>query len=76
MQRIIRQSDRGRHPIAEATGLSVQSIHRLERAGKFPSRLQLGPGAVGWLAEDVETWIRTRARGPLPAPQIKPDARG
>lgn len=66
--KVILQSLRGTHPIEEATGLSVQTIHRLERAGKFPARLQLGPGRVGWLETDVARWLADRPRGCLPAP--------
>ncbi|MEW6490550.1 MAG: AlpA family phage regulatory protein [Thermodesulfobacteriota bacterium] len=68
---IILQSRGNRHPISEVTGYSVQSIHRLERQGRFPQRLQLGPGRVGWLESDVKAWLESRARGCLPAPQAK-----
>jgi prophage regulatory protein len=37
-----------------------QHIHRLERAGRFPRRLQLGPNRVGWRLVDVERWINER----------------
>jgi prophage regulatory protein len=37
-----------------------QHISRLEKDGKFPKRLQLGPGRVGWLAHEVEAWINER----------------
>jgi prophage regulatory protein len=37
-----------------------QHISRLEKDGKFPKRLQLGPGRVGWLAHEVEAWITER----------------
>lgn len=73
---IILQSKGNRHPISEVTGYSVQSIHRLERQGKFPQRLQLGPGRVGWLESAVTDWQEQRARGCLPAPQPKPEAQG
>jgi prophage regulatory protein len=65
---IILQSNRGRHPICDVTGYSLQSIHRLERQGKFPARLQLGPGRVGWLASSIKAWQDSRTRGPLPSP--------
>jgi prophage regulatory protein len=35
-------------------------IGRLERAGKFPKRLQLGECRVGWLFTEVEAWIEER----------------
>ncbi|MBI5018418.1 MAG: AlpA family phage regulatory protein [Deltaproteobacteria bacterium] len=70
IRQIILQSDgRGRHPITEVTGYSIQSIHRLERQGKFPTRIQLsGGGKVGWYADEIATYQEQRARGPLPAP--------
>ena len=38
-----------------------QHIHRLEKAGMFPRRLQLGPNRVGWRLIDIENWINIRA---------------
>jgi prophage regulatory protein len=35
-------------------------IARLEAAGKFPKRIRLGQGRVGWLETDVDDWIRAR----------------
>lgn len=37
-----------------------QHIARLERAGKFPQRVRLGAGRVGWLYVEVEAWIQAR----------------
>ena len=47
---------------------SSQHIQRLEKEGKFPQRVQLGPCRVGWVVEEVEAWVRERAsqRTPLP----------
>jgi prophage regulatory protein len=39
------------------TGLSKRTIYRLEGAGRFPSRRQLGPRAVGWPESAVNAWI-------------------
>lgn len=33
-------------------------IARLEAVGKFPKRVQLGPGRVGWVEEEIEEWMR------------------
>jgi prophage regulatory protein len=38
-----------------------QHIHRLEKAGRFPRRIQLGPNRVGWRLVDIENWINARA---------------
>ena len=48
---------------------TAQHILKLEKAGLFPQRIQLGPNRVGWYLIEVEKWIRTRLRGPVAAPQ-------
>ena len=40
-----------------------QHILRLERAGRFPRRIQIGPRRVGWYLADIENWLAQRARG-------------
>lgn len=35
-------------------------ILRLEKAGKFPRRMQLGQNRVGWRLIDIEAWIAAR----------------
>jgi len=47
--------------VQQAVGLSRTSIWRLERAGQFPARRQLSANAVGWLKNEVDTWINNRA---------------
>ena len=39
---------------------SPQHIQRLENAGKFPKRIQLGPNRVGWVEDEVLDWLRER----------------
>lgn len=46
--------------VIRLTGLSRTSLWRLERRGDFPARRQLSPNAVGWLADEVMNWIRSR----------------
>ena len=36
---------------------SHQHIARLEKAGKFPRRIQLGQCRVAWYCAHVESWI-------------------
>jgi prophage regulatory protein len=36
-------------------------IARLEAAGQFPKRVQLGACRVAWLSEEVQGWIDERA---------------
>lgn len=47
--------------VAGCIGLSRATIWRLQREGRFPKQRRLSSNAVGWLAEEVEEWIRTRA---------------
>ena len=46
--------------IKNITGLSRSTILRLERSGHFPQRKQISPKAVGWLSDEVESWIKSR----------------
>ena len=39
---------------------SPQHIARLEKAGKFPKRIQLGPNRVGWVESEVLDWLEVR----------------
>lgn len=39
---------------------TAQHILRLEGAGKFPKRLQLGANRVGWLQTEIEAWLKAR----------------
>jgi prophage regulatory protein len=65
-RRIIRRPE-----VRRRTGLSDSQTWRLERAGNFPARIQLGPLAVGWFEDEVDDWVRSRIRAggrqpPLP----------
>jgi prophage regulatory protein len=46
--------------VINVTGLSRMTIWRLERAGEFPQRRQLGLRSVAWLQSEVEEWIERR----------------
>jgi prophage regulatory protein len=37
--------------------LSRRQIDRLEAAGKFPRRVQLSAGRVGWLVDEIEAHV-------------------
>jgi prophage regulatory protein len=49
-----------RKAVVERTGYSAMHIYRLEREGKFPKRIQLGPNAVGWIEHEVDAWIESK----------------
>ena len=39
---------------------SPAHIDRLEKAGRFPRRVQLGPCRVGWVESEVLKWLEER----------------
>ncbi|MEJ6709627.1 MAG: AlpA family phage regulatory protein [Amylibacter sp.] len=39
---------------------SPQHIARLEKAGLFPKRVQLGSNRVGWIESEVLDWLEQR----------------
>ena len=41
---------------------SPAHIDRLEKAGRFPRRVQLGPCRVGWIESEVLAWLDQRIR--------------
>ncbi len=43
--------------LLKIVGLSAPTIWRMERAGRFPRRIQLGGNSVGWLSSEIETWL-------------------
>jgi prophage regulatory protein len=46
--------------VERTTGLKHTRIWELERAGQFPRRIKIGERAVGWLAHEIEDYIRGR----------------
>ncbi len=42
------------------TGLSRSAIYQRIAEGTFPKQINLGGRAVGWLAADIENWIKQR----------------
>ena len=49
--------------VVAKTSLSIVTIWRLERRGKFPSRIQLCTNRVGWREADVDEWLASRGLG-------------
>ena len=39
---------------------SPQHVARLEAAGQFPKRVQLGPNRVGWVEDEILNWLQQR----------------
>ncbi|HSD16226.1 MAG TPA: AlpA family phage regulatory protein [Thermomonas sp.] len=42
-------------------GISRSTMYRLEKAGRFPRRLQISEGRTGYLASELEAWLKGRA---------------
>jgi len=42
-------------------GLSDATIWRMERAGKFPRRIQIGGKAVGWFDSEINNWMNQKS---------------
>jgi prophage regulatory protein len=55
LDRIIRQQE-----LLTIVPYSPMHIWRLEQAGRFPLRIHLGPGRVGWSLREVLEWIEAR----------------
>jgi len=49
--------------VVERTGLSRVTLWRLEKAGKFPRRLNTSFSRIGWIEAEIDKWIETRPRG-------------
>ncbi|MDA7430286.1 AlpA family phage regulatory protein [Primorskyibacter aestuariivivens] len=53
--------------VKELVLYSPQHIARLEKAGQFPKRVQLGSNRVGWVEDEVLEWLEIRlARREIP----------
>jgi predicted DNA-binding transcriptional regulator AlpA len=50
-----------------------QHLARLEKAGLFPSRRQVGPNRVAWLESELDEHARNLPRGTLP---LNPNGKG
>lgn len=50
-----------RRPVVEArTTLSRSTIYERVKAGTFPSPINLGGNAVGWIESEIDAWIADR----------------
>ena len=46
--------------VLQVTGLSRSTLYELDKAGKFPTKVQLSTRAVGWVQDEVDSWIASR----------------
>ena len=51
-----------RPDMLKLVGMGYTTVWRLEKEGKFPARVRLSPGRVGWLLPEIEAWIKDRPR--------------
>ena len=51
--------------LAELVPYTRQHVYRLEAAGQFPPRVQVGANRVAWRESEVKAWIEARERGPI-----------
>jgi len=49
-----------KHQLKELVLYSPQHVARLEKAGTFPKRIQLGPNRVEWVESEVLDWLQSR----------------
>ena len=47
-------------PVQNMTGLPRSTIYRLISQGKFPKPIKLTARSVGFLASDIDAWIKSR----------------
>ena len=60
--------------VEEQTGLSGTTIWREEKAGRFPTRVQIAANSVGWFQDEITAWVHKRIRGgksPSPNPRAR-----
>jgi prophage regulatory protein len=46
--------------VMEHTGLGRSTLYKMVGEGTFPKSVPLGERSVGWVAQEVEDWIRAR----------------
>jgi len=54
-QRLIRAAE-----VQRRVDYSAMHLWRLEKAGKFPKRIKIGPNSVAWVEAEVDDWIAAR----------------
>lgn len=46
--------------VMQRTGMGRSSIYAAVKRGEFPAQVKIGPRASGWIANEVDTWIKQR----------------
>jgi predicted DNA-binding transcriptional regulator AlpA len=50
--------------LAVRLGISVSQVYRMERQGRLPARVIVGPGVSGWFSDEIDLWLKQLPRGP------------
>jgi len=48
--------------VISITSLSRTTIWRLEKAGIFPSHVQIASNRIGYIEEEIISWVQSRPR--------------
>jgi len=70
MDKILRKPE-----VIATVGLSDPTIWRMERAGKFPKRIQLGGNSVGWFQSSIIEWLENKRTNKIPVVIRRPPRR-
>jgi prophage regulatory protein len=46
--------------LAQKLGVSIPTLYRWVAAGLLPSPRRIGPNTTGWLASEIDAWLRSR----------------
>lgn len=46
--------------VKQITGLSGSSVYRAVAKGTFPRQIKLGERSSGWVASEIEQWLKDR----------------
>lgn len=56
VQKILRRKE-----VEQATGMRTSTLYDKVAKGCFPKPIKIGPGAVGWLEDEIDAWQKGRA---------------
>ncbi|MBK8451768.1 MAG: AlpA family phage regulatory protein [Thiofilum sp.] len=48
--------------VKEKTSLSRSHVWKLEQAGQFPKRFNIGARGVRWIESEIDEWLSNRAQ--------------
>jgi len=49
--------------VIELTGYGRSAIYEKMKIGEFPQARKLGPRAVGWCSQEIDSWINAKLEG-------------